>query len=299
VPHFELVFFLTMESLGRVHPLHREFSQWKQMSYSEKKLHINDMADVYIQTAEKYDHSAIFVHPVSCAPEVLVEILKTIRDKSGDRYFLMVHGDPTYGVPDGDSMMDFSVSMVEDAPELHRVAEERLQSAISTAQSFAHFPNLLDGFALCSDYCFNTNPFYSPSAFDEFIAPYLSRAISAYREMGFFTIKHSDGNILPILESIVQCGPDAVHSLDPQGGVTIQSARAITQGRVALCGNVNCGLLHTGSEEDCIADIRNSLHEGMKKPGFIFCTSNCAYTGLPLKRYELMHQIWKKEGIYS
>jgi len=33
--------------------------------------------------------------------------------------------------------------------------------------------------------------------------------------------------------------------------------------------------------------------------GYIFCTSNCAYTGLPLERYELMNKIWREEGIYQ
>jgi len=28
VPHFELVFFLTMEAFGKVRPLHRDYSQW-------------------------------------------------------------------------------------------------------------------------------------------------------------------------------------------------------------------------------------------------------------------------------
>lgn len=31
VPHFELVFFLTMEALGKVHPEHRSYHQWLQM----------------------------------------------------------------------------------------------------------------------------------------------------------------------------------------------------------------------------------------------------------------------------
>ena len=77
--------------------------------------------------------------------------------------------------------------------------------------------------------------------------------------MGFFAIKHTDGNIMPILEQIVECGPDALHSLDPQGGVTIPAVRKITKGRLALIGNVNCGLLQTGTEEECIADVRRAL----------------------------------------
>ena len=31
VPHFELVFFLTMEAFGKVHPSHRNYGQWMQM----------------------------------------------------------------------------------------------------------------------------------------------------------------------------------------------------------------------------------------------------------------------------
>ena len=28
VPHFELVFYLTMEAFGKVHPSHRSYYQW-------------------------------------------------------------------------------------------------------------------------------------------------------------------------------------------------------------------------------------------------------------------------------
>ena len=30
VPHFELFFFLTMETFGKVHPEHRAYGQWDQ-----------------------------------------------------------------------------------------------------------------------------------------------------------------------------------------------------------------------------------------------------------------------------
>ena len=51
VPHFELVFFLTMEYFGKVHPSHRNYSQWHQMTEKERQLHRLDMARLYIDTA--------------------------------------------------------------------------------------------------------------------------------------------------------------------------------------------------------------------------------------------------------
>ena len=68
VPHFELVFFLTMEAFGKVHPSHRLYSQWGQMEEQERELHRHDMADIYIATAERYGHSAIFIHPSHSPP---------------------------------------------------------------------------------------------------------------------------------------------------------------------------------------------------------------------------------------
>lgn len=295
VPHFELVFFLTMEAFGKVHPQHRLFSQWDQMSYAEKKLHINEMADVYIEIAKRYDHSAIFVQP---SPDDLW-LLNVIRDKIGDEYFIMMHGDPTWAIPDGDSMMDFAVDMLEEPEKLNDISKRRVEGSIAWAQKLDENGHYLDGFALCSDYCFNVNPFFSPEQFDEFIVPYLKEVISEYRKLGFYSIKHTDGNVMPILKQIADCGPDAIHSLDPQGGVSLREARKIVGDQIALIGNVNCGLLQTGSEEECRTDVLRALREGMESgKGYIFSTSNCVYTGLSLERYEKMWELWREYGIY-
>lgn len=299
VPTFELVFFLTMEAFGKVHPSQRNYSQWHQMTARERELHLADMADLYIRTAQTYGHSAIFVHPNPGGEEDTVRLLELIREKSGDTYYLTMHGDPTFAIPEGDTMMEFTARLFEEPEKVKVEAEARLAESLERAERLvARHPGLLDGYTLCSDYCFNVNPFFSPAMFEEFIAPYLKRVIDAYHAMGLYVIKHTDGNIMPILEQMVECGPDALHSLDPQGGVSIPEVRRITAGRVALCGNVNCGLLQTGTEEECAADVRRSLREGMAQPGYIFCTSNCVYTGMPLERYELMQRIWREEGVY-
>lgn len=297
VPHFELVFFLTMEAFGKVHPTHRNYFQWNQMSKTEQKLHIADIASLYIDTAIKYGHSAIFVHSDPSNYEQTAPVLEKIREISGDEYFIMMHGDPTFAIPDGNTMMDFTERLYEDSDGLKAEAAKRVEAFKSYGESFRG-KGLLDGFALCSDYCFNTNPFFGPDLFDEFIGPFLKEILDAYRQMGYYTIKHTDGNIMPILKQMTDCGPDAIHSLDPQGGVDLKEVISLVGDKVCLIGNVNCGLLQTGTEEECIEDVKRSLREGMKAPGYIFSTSNCVYTGLALERYELMQKVWKENGNY-
>src|SRR5512133_3742244 len=83
VPTFELVFFLTMEKFGKVHPTHRNYFQWDQMSAREKQAHRKDIAGLYIATAEAYRHDAIFVHPNPGTHEEIIRLLETIREMSG------------------------------------------------------------------------------------------------------------------------------------------------------------------------------------------------------------------------
>jgi uroporphyrinogen decarboxylase len=297
VPHFELVFFLTMEELGKVNPEHRRFKQWQQMSTREKRLQLEDAAYCFTEVARRYNHSAIFVHPSVHEIDAVQELLEIIREQTNGEFFIMMHGDSTFSIPNGDRMMEFSVAMYDEAEKLKEQAERNLEKALENARHFAG-RNILDGFALCSDYCFNINPFFTNDQFYEFIVPYLKRLIAGYREMGFFSIKHTDGNIMPILDAMLECRPDALHSLDPQGGVDLKYLKEYCGDRVCLIGNVNCGLLQTGTDEEVTADVLRALRDGMPGYGYIFSTSNCVYTGLPLERYRLMHRLWREHGSY-
>jgi uroporphyrinogen decarboxylase len=300
-PHFELVFYLTMEAFGRVHPLHRKFDQWDQMSPAERDAQHRDIADLYALTARKYEHSAIFVH----GPEgwkhdyhgEMTRLLSAIRQISGQDYFLCIHGDATFSLPSGSQMMEFVEKIADQPAKLHEDAARWVDHALEVARRYKT-TGLLDGFALCSDYCLNTGPFLSPTMFDEFVTPYLARLTAGYRELGFYVIKHTDGNIMPILDSLVSTRPHALHSLDPQGQVDIAEVKRKVGRQVCLIGNVSCAMLDTGSDQDVIDSTRYALRSGMPGGGYIFSTSNCIYTGMSLARYELMLDVWRKEGNY-
>jgi uroporphyrinogen decarboxylase len=297
VPHFELVFYLSMEAFGKVHPTHRYYSQWNQMEAKERQLHREDMADIYIATAERYGHSAIFVHINPDGVDETIRIVDLIREKTGDRYFIMRHGDATFSLPDGTQMTEFSFRIADDRAGLKAEADAMVDNALRQAEQLAKHGGL-DGFALCADYCFNTGPFLSPRLFSDLVTPYLARLTQGYREMGFYVIKHTDGNIMPIIDQLVQTHPHALHSLDPQAGVDIAYVKERYGKEICLIGNVNCGKLDTGTDEEVVESARYALQHGMPGGGYIFSTSNCIYTGMRLSRYELMLDVWKKEGNY-
>ena len=299
VPTFEAAFFLTMETLGKVHPLHRKYDQWWQMSDREREAQRVDIADTFIAIAKRYHHSCIFFQELLPDISETVRTLEILRERSNNEFFVVMHGDPTFAIPDGANMMEEIARFYEEPDEIHKLAEQRMSHELHRAEQLVKTSGLIDGFMLCSDYCFNTSPFLSPDMFSEFVAPYLKRICDEYRSMGLYTIKHTDGNIMPIIDQMVQAGPDALHSLDPQGGVDLAVVKRLYGDKVALCGNVNCGLLQTGSVEEAAADVRRALRQGMEGWGYIFSTSNCVYAGMDLDRYEMMNDIWRQEGIYQ
>ena len=298
VPHFELDFFLSMEALGRIHASQLFYEQWSQMSEAEQRLQREYIAQTYIMVAEHYEHSAIFKQPVlGMELEQEAEVLNELVKRSDRRYFTMMHGDPTYKIPPGDDMVEFSYRLVDDSEGLHEEARKRVESAVKRAR-FLRENTDLDGFALCSDYSFNSGTFLSPAQLEEFVLPYLKEVIAAYRELGFYVIKHTDGNIMQILDQLVDANPHALHSIDPQGGMDLAEVKKKVGDRVCLIGNVDCSLMDTGTDTEFEKDVRRALSQGMPGGGYIFSTSNTVYTGLSLARYERMIDIWKQEGNY-
>lgn len=298
VPHFELVYYLTMEAFGKVHPGQRAYEQWDQMSEKERNLHRNEIAEIYIATAERFEHGAILLNPHLGGVEEEIRMVDLVREKSGDKYCLMFHGDATFSVPNGSEMVEFSYRLKDEPAKVKEEAGKMVRSALERAEKLARHGGL-DGFALCADYCFNVGPFLSPNQFSEFIAPFLTDLIKGYRNLDFYTIKHTDGNIMPILDQLVQANPHALHSLDPQAGVDIAEVKRLYGDRICLVGNVNCGLLQTGTDQQVIESARYALRSGMPGGGYIFSTSNCIYTGMAQERYELMLSVWRNEGDYK
>ncbi|MDD5707137.1 MAG: uroporphyrinogen decarboxylase family protein [Kiritimatiellae bacterium] len=298
VPHFELVFFLTMEAFGRVHPTHRNYAQWDQMTEVERTLHRRDVADLYVTTCRRFGQAGMLIHsPGGWQDDDTRRAIEHIRELSGQDYLITLHGDVTYSLPSGDTIMDFVAKLADKPQELKDQAQRAVDDALDMAARRRQW-GTLDGFCLCADYCFNDNPFLSPAMFDEFVTPYLQRLVAGYRELGYYVIKHTDGNIMPILDALVSAKPHALHSLDPQGGVDLAEVKRRVGDQVCLIGNVNCATLQTGTDAEVAAEARRALRQGMPGGGYVFGTSNCIYTGMSLARYELMLKVWREEGVY-
>ena len=291
VPTFELEFQLSQELCGKRF-LREEELQGLSDSQIEYKLTQN--AETLIEVYTQLEHDAICVHYLSERHQM--DTARLLHKLAGEKFALFAHGDGTFAIPDGDGMEQMAIAMYEEPESLHAQARKLRDDAI------AHDRKLLDagydGFILCSDYCFNQGPFMSPKMFSEFITPYLTELIYDIRAHGGYAIKHTDGNIMPIIDQLVDANPHARHSLDPMAGVDIAEVKRLYGHRVALCGNVHCAAMQTGTEEEVIASAEYCLTHAKPGGGYVFATSNIPFKGLPLERYLLVLDVWKRMRDY-
>ena len=149
------------------------------------------------------------------------------------------------------------------------------------------------------DYAYNKGPLMSPRHFREFFYPGLCRVMNGYKELGLYVIKHTDGNLWPILDMIIDSGIDCLDPIDPQAGMDLGDVKAKYGGRVALKGNVDCAqLMSFGTPEEVIEATKESLRKGMPGGGFILSSSNSIHSSVKPQNYAAMLHTLRECGQY-
>jgi len=284
VPTFELEFQLVPELMGR------DFIPMNGLSGADWDRALGYNAELNVAIAEKLDYSIIRVY----STEMLQKLVKMGVNK---QYLLCGEADGTMAIPDGEHMEELAYELFEKADDIHASLRKQVDDAKEWGAKLIDAG--ADALTMCADYCFNQGPFLSPPMFREFVTQYLADLIDSHRKHGAYVIKHTDGDIMPILDQLVECRPHALHSIDPQAKVDIGEVKRLYGDEICLCGNVNCALLQTGTDEEVEQSARYALEKGMPGGGYIYCTSNVAFRGMELERYLMILDIRKQYGRYD
>ncbi len=149
------------------------------------------------------------------------------------------------------------------------------------------------------DYAYNSGPVISPAKFREIFYPELKRVVTGYKELGLLVIKHTDGNIMPILDMIIDSGFNCLDPIDPIAGMDLKQLKHDYGDRICLKGNVDCSTtLSFGSEAETIAETKYCLDIAMQGGGYILSSSNSIHSAVKPENYLAMLDTLKKFGKY-
>ncbi|MFI5381204.1 MAG: uroporphyrinogen decarboxylase family protein [Tepidisphaerales bacterium] len=185
-----------------------------------------------------------------------------------------------------------------EQPELIRglvemSVETNLEMAKEVARRGADFAFTGD------DYAANQSPLISPAMFREYLYPGLKRLFQGIRALGLPIIKHSDGNIMPLLDMILDAGIDCLDPIEPRAGMDMASLKKTYGRKIALKGNVDCAhTLSFGTEKQVVEETRQAIRNAADGGGLILSSSNSIHSGVKPGNYLAMWNAIRMYGKY-
>lgn len=183
-------------------------------------------------------------------------------------------------------------------PELiHKLAEittEYDMAAMDIAQKIG-----VDIFVMPGDLAGEETTMMSPIHYRGYIKPYQKILVKHAHKLGLKIVKHSDGNIWPILDDFIEVGFDGIHPIQPQC-MDIKQVKEYVKGKVCILGNIDCrNLLPFGSQKEVEKTVKETIRVASSGGGYIISSSNSIHSNVKPENYIAMIEAVHKYGLYE
>jgi len=242
-----------------------------------------------------------YVDKLCCEPIEIdgeeLELVEYAVKSVGDH--ILVMGDVDGCFPVGGSWLHiFLKAMYVEPLIVKRLIE------YSTRRAIAYIDAMIDcGVEAVSggaDIAYKHGPYMNPKHFKEFIAPSIKAHVDACHRRGVPFLKHTDGNINPILEDFIDTGIDGYLAIEPRAGMDIASLKEKYGDRICFFGNVDCAYtLVYGSEEDVRREVRRIIDVAAHGGGLIVASSNSIHSFVKPENFLTMIREARRYGRYT
>ncbi|MEW6265780.1 MAG: uroporphyrinogen decarboxylase family protein [Thermodesulfobacteriota bacterium] len=189
------------------------------------------------------------------------------------------------------------LKMFDDPQLVHRVAGLVLDYNLQLLDSLVGAG--LDVLVVEDDVADKNFPMISPDQFKEFVNPYNARLVAAAHAQGLKAVQHSDGNLWPLLDILLETGYDGLNPLEPQAGMDLARVKAYCGDRLCLIGNIDCvDLLVHGAPEEVREAVRKAIAEAGRGGGLIVSESNSLHPGVNPDNCQAMFEAVREFGYY-
>ena len=137
-----------------------------------------------------------------------------------------------------------------------------------------------------------------PKKYDEVLLPAYKIITDAVHERGGKIALHTDGQITPILDFIVNCGFDGLQSLEPTANVDLKYVKKRVGDKLCLMGNIDVAHdLVYGTKDEVYNAVKYAIKTAGPGGGFIVSASNM-HPGVKVQNLRWMVESTKEFGEY-
>ena len=145
----------------------------------------------------------------------------------------------------------------------------------------------------------NRSTLISPKVWEKLFLPHFHRFVQSVHDLGLFFWKHTDGQIMAVLDGLVEAGIDGIDPIDPQAGMDLAKVKQFYGSRIAIKGNVNCAsILVSGPKEAVVQEVKECIAKAGKNGGYVCSSSNSIHKGVQPELYKVMVDAIHQYGIY-
>ncbi len=152
---------------------------------------------------------------------------------------------------------------------------------------------------IAGDYATTKWPMLSNEHFAKHVIPVLKALVDETKSRGAYVLKHTDGNIMPIIDMILDTGINGLHPIDPNAGMDLGEVKEKYGHRVCLVGNVDCAYTLTwGTLEEVREDVKRCIKQAARGGGYICMSSNSIHSAVKSENYVEMVETIHEYGKY-
>jgi len=201
---------------------------------------------------------------------------RRINKKHKDKIFVAVTNDylgvfesasQGMGMPYYSKMLHKNSRLIKEVHEVY---------AQFNAELYMHYMDAgAEFFVESGDLAYHSGPMMSPKKFYEVLLPAYKIITDAIHERGGKIVLHTDGQITPLLDFIIDCGFDGLHSLEPTAGVDIALVKKKVGDKLCLMGNIDIAhVLTYGTKEEVFDAVKYAIKVAGPGGGFIVSAAN-------------------------
>jgi uroporphyrinogen decarboxylase len=194
-------------------------------------------------------------------------------------------------------MENLMLKMFDDPKFVHHIAQLTLEFNLKQLELLVQAG--VDVLVIEDDIADKNSTIISPKHFSEFINPYNRKIVKRAHELGLKVVRHSDGNLWPILDLLIETGYDGLNPLEPEADMGLKKVKDYCGEKICLLGNIDCKeLLVNGSLEEVNQAVKQAIEDAGKGGGLIICSSNSLHPGVNPENCIAMFEATKKYGLY-
>jgi len=186
-------------------------------------------------------------------------------------------------------MMDLSLE-----PKLvETLADRALEHLIEQSKQLTRYG--IDMIMITGDIAMQENMMLSPSLWRKYFKSRLKTWLEEVRREGnVYFMFHSDGNMEPVFNDLVEIGFDAITPIQPEC-MDVEEIKRCYGSQVSLHGSISCQeTLPYGTPDDVVSEVRHRISCCGRDGGLILSPSNTIQPDVPLENILALYNTAKK-----